>query len=142
MIAYAYNDNGLYVGTVNCQKDPVRSKREGKDIYLLPANATLVAPPEFDSVSQTAIWDGDAWRIEDIPDTDNVSELTPAQLREQAYNTQPVIKWDGSMLTVTQAAQQWAYYAAEGNTAKTDELTALIAEAKASIRARWPDQEV
>lgn len=64
---------------------------------------------------------------------------TPAQQREEAYNTQAVIPWDGSMITVTQASQKWQYYAAEGNTAKTDALTALIAEAKASIREQYPD---
>ena len=142
MIAYAYNDNGNYSGTVNCQKDPVRSKRESMDVYLLPANATLTAPPEFDHTAQIAIWDGGKWQIEDIPDAVNFSELTPTQLREQYYNTQPIIKWDGSMLTVTQAAQKWAYYASEGNTTKTVELTALIAEAKETIRNMYPDKEV
>lgn len=67
---------------------------------------------------------------------------TQAQLREEAYNTQVIIKWHGEMLTVTQAAQQWQYYAAEGDTAKTDELTALIAAAKETIREQWPDEEV
>ena len=66
---------------------------------------------------------------------------TPSQLREEAYNTQAVISWDGEMLTVTKASQKWQYYAAEGNTAKTDALTALIAEAKASIREQYPDEE-
>ena len=66
---------------------------------------------------------------------------TPAQLREEVYNTQAVIPLDGEMLTVTEASQKWQYYAAEGNTAKTDELTALIAEAKASIREQYPDEE-
>ena len=66
---------------------------------------------------------------------------TPAQLREEDYNTQAIINWNGEMLTVTDAAQKWQYYAAEGNTAKTDALTALIAEAKASIREQYPDEE-
>ena len=66
---------------------------------------------------------------------------TPAQLREEAYNTKAVIAWGGEMLTVTEASQKWQYYAAEGNTAKTDELTALISEAKASIREQYPDEE-
>ena len=59
--------------------------------------------------------------------------------REQAYNTDPCVAWDGDMLTVTEAAQQWSYYAAEGNAAKMDALTALIAAAKAEIRAKYPD---
>ena len=63
----------------------------------------------------------------------------PSKQREEAYNTQATIPWDGEMLTVTQASQKWQYYAAEGNTTKTDELTALIAEAKAKIREQYPD---
>ena len=69
------------------------------------------------------------------PDT----ELTPAQQRKQAYNTVSCIEWDGATLTVTQAARQWAYYAAEGRKDKTDELTALIAAAKSNIRVQYPD---
>ena len=65
--------------------------------------------------------------------------LTPSELREQAYNTDQTIPWDGSMLTVTEAAQQWAYYAAEGRTDKTDALTVRIAAAKAEIRVKYPD---
>lgn len=68
-------------------------------------------------------------------------ELSPSELREQAYNTDQTIPWGSAMLTVTQAAQQWAYYAAEGHTDKTDALTALIAAAKEKIRAEWPDGE-
>ena len=66
---------------------------------------------------------------------------SPSKQREEAYNTQAVISFESEMLTVTQASQKWQYYAAEGNTAKTDELTALISEAKASIREQFPDEE-
>lgn len=67
-------------------------------------------------------------------------ELTPAEKRELAYNTNLVIEWDSDMLTITQAAQQWTYYAAEGRTDKTDKLTALIAAAKQAIREQYPDE--
>ena len=81
---------------------------------------------------------------EEIADMEHahVPELTPAEQRERAYNSDPCVSWDGAMLTVTQAAQQWEYYAAEGRTDKTDALTALIAAAKEKIRAEWPDGEV
>lgn len=65
--------------------------------------------------------------------------LTSAELREQSYNSDPVISWNGAMLTVTEAALKWQYYAAEGNAAKMDALTALIAAAKAEIREKYPD---
>ena len=67
--------------------------------------------------------------------------ITPAQQREEAYNTQAVIEWGGDMLTVTQAAQLWQYYAAEGDFEKTDELTGQIAAAKQMIREQYPDAE-
>lgn len=68
-------------------------------------------------------------------------EPTPAEQREEAYNTQPIIEWEGQMLTVTQAAQKWQYYAAEGSQ-KADELQVLISAAKESIREQCPDEEV
>lgn len=64
---------------------------------------------------------------------------TPAELREQAYNTERLIEWDGEMLTVTEAAQLWQYYAAEGSE-KANDLTDLIADAKIKIREQHPDE--
>ena len=67
MIAYGYDIGGAYTGPTPCQIDPIRSRREGKYVYLLPANSTLTAPPEFDPETQKAVWDGAAWNIKDIP---------------------------------------------------------------------------
>ena len=66
------------------------------------------------------------------------SPLTPAEQREEAYNTDAIIEWDGGNITVTEAAQLWQYYSAEGNP-KSYELTALIAKAKDEIREQHPD---
>lgn len=74
-----------------------------------------------------------------VPESDTLV-LTPTQQREEAYNTQPIVEWEGQMLTVTRAAQKWQYYAAEGST-KADELQALIAAAKQTIREQYPDEE-
>ena len=82
------------------------------------------------------------WTAGTIPEPEPKPEPTPAQQRENAYNTKPCVAWDDTMLTVTEASQKWQYYAAEGNTTKTDELTALIAEAKETIRNLYPDKEV
>ena len=82
------------------------------------------------------------WTAGTIPEPEPEPEPTPAQQRENAYNTKPCVAWDDTMLTVTEASQKWQYYAAEGNTTKTDELTALIAEAKETIRNLYPDKEV
>ena len=66
--------------------------------------------------------------------------FTPEELREQAYETEKLIEWDGVMLTVDGSNDMFLKYTAEGNT-KADELTALIAAAKTGIRERFPDAE-
>ena len=77
------------------------------------------------------------WTPGEVPES---GTTTPAQQREEAYNTQPIIEWEGELLTVSGAAQKWMYYAAEDN-AKADELTDLIAAAKQTIREQHPDEE-
>ena len=67
--------------------------------------------------------------------------FTPAELREQAYETEKCIEWDGDMLTVDEANQMYLRYDAEGYTTKANELTTLISQAKAEIRARYADAE-
>ncbi len=68
-------------------------------------------------------------------------EQTAESKRETAYNSEPAVVWDGKTLTVTEAAQLWQYYAAEGNE-KAALLQERIAEAKRMIRDRFPDSEV
>lgn len=64
--------------------------------------------------------------------------LTAAEKREEIYNTEHIISWDSKMITVTEAAQLWQYYAAEGSE-KAAELQTFIMEAKAHIREKHPD---
>lgn len=106
-------------------------------------------PEEGTEVYYTSHWEEQDGKIVRVwtetgppePETVPVSrELTPAEKRKLAYNTNLVIEWASDMLTITQAAQQWTYYAAEGRTDKTDKLTALIAAAKQAIREQYPDE--
>ena len=76
-----------------------------------------------------------AWTPSVIPED---PQPTAEELREIAYNTEKCIEWEGEMITVTEAAQLWQYYAAEGS-AKADQLTALISAAKSEIRSRIHD---
>lgn len=64
---------------------------------------------------------------------------TPEELRERAYETEKVVSYEGVMLTVDEANRKWREYQAEGNS-KAAELTALIANAKATIREQYPDE--
>ena len=64
--------------------------------------------------------------------------LTGEEKREEAYRTEKSILYDGMDLTVDEANAYWQKYMAEGSN-KASGITALIAAAKADIRARYPD---
>ena len=64
----------------------------------------------------------------------------PKELRERVYETEKIISYEGDMLTVDEANRKWQEYQAEGNS-KANELTTLIANAKAMIRRQYPDAE-
>lgn len=64
---------------------------------------------------------------------------TPRELRERAYETEKVITFENELMTVDEANKRWQEYQAENN-AKSSELTALIAAAKAAVRERYPDE--
>lgn len=48
MKAYTYNteNKNLFREEVECQRDPKESARQGKDVWLLPGDATFEKPPE------------------------------------------------------------------------------------------------
>ena len=63
-------------------ENPVRAGN-----YLLPANSTEIAPPEFDSSTHICTFNGAEWKIVEIPavESQQTQELVPAieQLRIQ-----------------------------------------------------------
>lgn len=64
MNIYLFDENTKeYIGTDYTDIDPIETKRRGKDIYLMPPNATDIAPPETQE-NQVAVWD-DGWQIKD-----------------------------------------------------------------------------
>lgn len=68
----------------------------------------------------------------------NYIALTGEEKREEAYRTEKSISYDGMDLTVDEANAYWQKYMAEGSS-RADDITALIATAKADIRTRFPD---
>ncbi len=65
--------------------------------------------------------------------------LTPAEQRKQAYETEPLIEWDGDTITVDAANQLWLGYAAE-ESPKAETLQTLIIAAKFAVREMYPDE--
>lgn len=61
MKAYMYSaTTHEFIETVPCFPDPVRSRKEGREVYLLPANATFTAPPAK-RTGYIAVWNGSGW---------------------------------------------------------------------------------
>jgi len=66
MNIYDYDpDTGEYLGSRVAQLDPLVTKEKGEAVFLVPANATIIAPPSFKK-NQMAVFDGESWEI--VPD--------------------------------------------------------------------------
>lgn len=64
---YIYNystDTHEYTDRSEASLDPMATKREGKDVWLVPANATLLKPPKLTKF-KTAVFENDTWVIKD-----------------------------------------------------------------------------
>ena len=66
MFAYRYDENNYYAGQQDCQLDPIATKREGNEVWLLPANCTWEEPLE-EKEGYKIKWNGEAWEYEEIP---------------------------------------------------------------------------
>lgn len=65
MNVYKYNDNGEYIGTEETLLDPLETEQQGKNIYLLPTNATFTEPSKAQE-GYVNVWNGEAWeQVED-----------------------------------------------------------------------------
>lgn len=60
-----YEETKEYIGTELAFLDPLETEQQGKDVYLLPANATFTAPAEPQN-GYVNVWNGEAWeQVED-----------------------------------------------------------------------------
>lgn len=63
MIFYTYNEKTKeFTGTQNAFIDPLETKKQGKNVYLVPANATDKKPLETKE-NQAVIFNGTEWEI-------------------------------------------------------------------------------
>lgn len=64
MLVYQYDERGIFVGAEETELDPLESKLQGKEVFLLPPNATFIAPEENSGF--VPVWNGEKWeQVED-----------------------------------------------------------------------------
>ena len=66
MYAYKYDSDFYYAGQQDCQLDPIATKREGHEVWLLPANCTW-EEPLTEKEGYKIKWNGEVWEYEEIP---------------------------------------------------------------------------
>lgn len=91
MKAYGYNaETKKFTEILDCQIDPIASEWAGYDVFLTPANATLVeAPPKKEGFD--IIWTGTEWIYKPEPVKEPETEPEPTQkerLEMQLWETQ------------------------------------------------------
>ena len=65
MLIYNYNPITFeYIDSSEATLDPMATKREGKDIWLVPAHATLLKPPKTTKY-KTTIFENETWVVKD-----------------------------------------------------------------------------
>ena len=81
-LCYRYNENKEYVGSEEMFKDPLESELQKKDIWLLPANCTLIEPPEAKE-GVHIIWNGEAWEYKELEKEPEPRVPTEDELKAQ-----------------------------------------------------------
>ena len=62
MQVYKYDEKTKeYIGSEQALIDPLETEQQGKEIYLLPANATFTAPTKKEGFA--TVWDGEQWQL-------------------------------------------------------------------------------
>lgn len=100
MKAYKYDsETKRYAGTVNCQLDPLETRAQGHDVWLLPGDATWEEPlPEKEGYY--VVWDGDDWQYEKIPEPPVPPEPTEDEMKAKvrAVRDGYLAYWDFTQL--------------------------------------------
>lgn len=91
MKAYSYDETTKkYKGEVDRQKDPLESKLAGHDVWLMPANSTLVEPLEVKE-GFDIVWHDDHWEYEEVKKDPEPEPYVPTELdkkRQELFETE------------------------------------------------------
>ena len=69
-LIYNYDELGFYVGSSRARLDPRASKVKGKDVYLIPRNATAIPVPSERLANGDGYWfdvQAGKWVVKNLP---------------------------------------------------------------------------
>ena len=122
--AYTFNADGIYQDSINVQLCPV-SKKE----YLLPFNAVLDAPPQYDSDKQYVIREETKWvvkpRLSLSQYRNNLIDLSNFQCQTAIFDKYPLHK---QFNTITKAL-------VSGDSKLAQSMHSFISEKRASCKS-------
>lgn len=93
--AYMWNDSTMnFESEVDRQRDPIASKREGKDVWLMPGNSTLTPPPE-EKEGFDRHWNKDTgeWEYVEKKKDPEPEEYVPTELDKKRQELWEVEEW-------------------------------------------------
>lgn len=78
---YTYDKNNEYIGKSATMLDPEETKLQGKDVWLLPPNSTVVKPEIREGF--VPVWNGEAWDyVEDHRGSRGWVNRVPVEIKE------------------------------------------------------------
>ena len=79
VLCYRYDqEKKEYIGSEEMFKDPLESELQKKDIWLLPADCTLIEPPEAKE-GFNIVWNGEAWEYKELEKPKEEEPLVPTE---------------------------------------------------------------
>lgn len=81
LTVYKYGENKEYAGESVTMLDPEETKNQGKEVWLMPPNATTVKPSK--KKGYAPVWDGKAWKqVEDHRGEKGWVDRKPVEIKE------------------------------------------------------------
>lgn len=88
---YSYDrDTGKYIGVVNARESPL-DKKQGRQVYMIPADCTEVEPPSSLEDHQT-LWDGKQWTQKKI---EKIAKTVTRQLSSLTFEEEVKVAFPG-----------------------------------------------
>lgn len=84
MIFYGYDEKTKeYIGTQNAFIDPLETKKQGKDVYLVPANSTDIKPTlEPSNDNEMLVFNGEGWELKSRFELNGIYNTTDNHIYE------------------------------------------------------------